>query len=479
MKKIITTFLIIAFIIFLIWMFEKFIIGVEDKWVCVGENWVKRGKPAAPRPKTGCGSESFEGISKDKKGNEETDKKEKNNKKDINYNIGETSRTRIGENSIEGINNGTKDTAVAPAFLNSEAINKTIKTAVKWIKKSQEPNGHFRYEYSPVSGTYSKSDLMARQSGALYVLGEVLKRDGANKYNLKDIVEKAIGYFKENSVAGEMNGYKFRCVLRTMSLCSLGATSLTLVGTLDLVEKHPELEDKYKNLIADYLNYILAMKKTGKGFRGFYYLNGNQSEGESDFSNGEAFLALVRYYEHNPVKEIKMMIDEAFDYFESHYSENWNYNFYLWGMAAVKGLYKIEPLEKYYNFAKEYTDWRVSGYKNKRNSSGNKCAYIEGVISAYSVLEPNLATDGEKKFYLEEIDFWLAKSKELQVGENGIINLKLGREIYQFKALEPEKAAGGFLTSLKPDKLFQRIDFTQHCLSSYLQKQTDIDGVKL
>ena len=371
-------------------------------------------------------------------------------------------------------NENEKDTVIIDP-LSVEEINGIIGAAVGWLKQSQELNGHFRYEYSPVSDSYSKEDHIVRQTGSLYVLGEVLKKDKYNKYGLKSVVENSVSYFEENSETGEFNGHKFRCILRAENTCTLGGVSLALVGILDLIEMYPELEIQYENLITDYLNFILAMKKPNEGFRMDYYMIGEQFKRESDFSNGEAFLALVRYYKHKPTKEVKTVVDDSFDYFNAEYGNERNYNFYLWGMAAIKDLYKIEPAKNYYDFVKTYTDWRISGYKNQRETSDNKCAYFEGVISAYSLLEPNI-TEEEKKYYLEEINFWLTKSKELQVDNNGFINLKFGEKI---KVLKPEKAAGGFLTGLEPDKLFQRIDFTQHCLSSYLQKQTDIDKLEI
>ncbi len=371
-----------------------------------------------------------------------------------------------------------KEEIISYTPLTDEEIDDIMAAGINWLKRSQEDNGHFLYEYSPLSDAYSKDDLMVRQTGALYILGEVLKKDKDNKYELKNTVINALSYFKDNSREGEFNDYQFRCIQRIENVCSLGAVSLGLVGILDLIEANPELEEEYQELLDDYLHYLLAMKKPNEGFRGFYYLTGNvQSEKESHFSNGEALLALARYYKYNPTAEVKTAIDDSFDYFNSQYSEgSWDYNFYLWGMAALKDLYQLEPKQEYYDFVKNYTDWRISGYKKQRNSLGNKCAYIEGVISAYSVIESKL-TEEEKEYYLEEINYWLFKSKELQVDSSGSIPFKTGDTVNNLKVLYPSKAQGGFLTGL--NKFQQRIDFTQHCLSSYLQTQTDIKHKKL
>ena len=407
-----------------------------------------------------------------------------NGNKDI-----EDNKTVVGEDettsediATDDIATSTKDEIIDNTInyipLTDEEIDDIMAAGVNWLKRSQEDSGHFLYEYSPLSDAYSKADLMVRQTGALYILGEFLRRDKENKYELKDTVINALSYFENNSREGEFNGYQFRCIQRIENVCSLGAVSLGLVGILDLIEANPELEKEHQKLLDDYLHYLLAMKKPDEGFRGFYYLTGNvQSEKESHFSNGEALLALARYYKYNPTDEVKTVIDASFDYFNSQYSEgSWDYNFYLWGMAALKDLYQLEPKQEYYDFVKDYTDWRISGYKKQRNSLGNKCAYIEGVISAYSVIESKL-TEKEKEYYLEEIDYWLFKSEELQVGGSGSIPFKVGDETHKLKVLYPYKAQGGFLTGL--NKFQQRIDFTQHCLSCYLQTQTDIKNREL
>lgn len=361
--------------------------------------------------------------------------------------------------------------------LTTEQLRETIINGTQWFKNAQENSGHFKYEYAPFLDRYIDDDNMVRQAGGLYVLGELYRKDPKNKLELQEIVEKAISYFEENTVEGELNDKEFKCLLKYSTRCSLGGTSLALIGIIDLVHKTPSLESEYQNLIEDYKNYILAMKLSGKGFRERYYLDRNQSTYESPFSNGEAFLALARYYKYNPDEEVKEVIDEAYDYFEEIYTEEWDNNFYLWGMAALKDLYESDPKEEYFLFVKDFTDWRVESYTANRESSRNRCAYIEGVVSAYSVLEKNISGE-EQQHYLEEINFWLAKSKQLQIKSSDFLRLAFNNNFLRKIRLEnKEKAIGGFLTaSTEP---VQRIDFTQHCLNSYLQKLVDIDGEEL
>ncbi|MFC1594895.1 hypothetical protein ACFL3E_00520 [Patescibacteria group bacterium] len=357
-----------------------------------------------------------------------------------------------------------KDESLAP-----EEINSIIANAVEWFKNSQEPSGHFNYEYSLVNDEYSNDGNMVRQMGALYELGEILVRDTKNVFNLKNSVKNSIQYARNNSVKRNLNSQQFLCVKKDKSRCSLGAVSLALIGVLDYVSVYPEEQAKYQDLINGYIDFILAMKKPDKGFRANYYLTTNQTNTESSFANGEAFFALVRYYKHNPTNEVKKVIDESFEYFDVIYRNEWDNNFYLWGMAAIKDLYASEPLLEYFEFVRDYTNWRIEGYKGLRKTKHNKCAYIEGVISAYSVI----------KTHEEEINFWLKKSQELQIMDNKITTSIIEDIEFPLYLKNPDIAKGGFLTGLEYDELLQRIDFTQHCLSAYLQKHVDINSAEL
>lgn len=364
-----------------------------------------------------------------------------------------------------------------PQPLTTNEIREVIENGTSWFKNSQEKSGHFQYEYMPFLDRYIDDDNMVRQAGGLYVLGELFRNDPTEKLDLEKNITKAISYFEENTIEGEMNGQSFKCLLKYEGRCTLGGTSLVLVGILDLVQTDESYHSDYHELIEEYKDYIMAMKVPTKGFRDSYYTDREQSASESSFSNGEAFLALARYYKYNPDEEVKEVIDEAYTYFEKIYREEWDNNYYLWGMAAIKDLYAMDPKEEYYKFVKDYTNWRVDKYKEYRGSIRNRCAYVEGVVSAYSVLEPNLSTE-EKEYYLEEIDFWLAKSEQLQVEPEDFLRMSYNYNFLTKQSIDDEeKANGGFLTAtIEP---VQRIDFTQHCLNSYLQKLVDIDGKSL
>ncbi|MCK5027394.1 MAG: hypothetical protein KAS07_03170 [Candidatus Pacebacteria bacterium] len=364
---------------------------------------------------------------------------------------------------------------VLPEEVSSEEIDNIVSRSVIWFKNAQEEDGHFRYEYVPYENKYLNDDNIVRQAGAMYVLGEVLRRDTNNVHDLKENVERAALYFEKLSLRDEYEGRQLQCVVSKEGsrTCVLGTTSLVLIGLIDLVKRYPALSSVYADRISDYAAYILATKKEGAGFRNYHYVGREeQNDKESSFSTGEALLALVRYYEFHPTDEVKQVIDDTFEYMQNDMP--FDFGLYLWAMAALKEMQQIVPNDEYVSYVKDYTDWRMVNFERYRGSTHNMCAYAEGVISAYSVLEPS-STNEEKEKYLEDINYWLGQSAKLQITKKDTDRLVYNNDTAYFATFaDPDRAIGGFLTD--KNELTQRIDFTQHCLSSFIQKKVDIDG---
>ena len=354
-------------------------------------------------------------------------------------------------------------------------LKETISKGVSWFKTAQEENGHFRYEYLPYEDKYLPLDNIVRQAGGLYALGEVASHDEENKLDLEETLQKSIGFFNSLSAKGEWNGYVFKCIKNSEhnDICQLGATSLALVGLIDAADRFPDIKEKYDDLIHSYGKYIVAMKKEGSGFRHAYNSGSSPSEEESSFSNGEALLALVRYYKYSPDEDVKKVIDDSFTYFNSE-DVPFDFPLYLWVMAAIKDMNELWEKEEYVEYVREYTKWRLNGFAHRKGSNHNMCAYVEGVASAYSVLRGNIEAE-ELDSIQNEINYWLRRSLDLQVGDSDVHRIIHAEDRSFFgEIVNKEKSFGGFLTD--QNELTQRIDFTQHCINSYLQQHVDING---
>ena len=187
---------------------------------------------------------------------------------------GETVSLETKLNELREYVSRMHDTQSGLPLTNME-LRTSIEQGILWTKNAQEPNGHFKYEYIPYENRYRDDDNIVRQAGTLFVLGEMLKRDGGDPYKVGGTMQKAIGYFASLSKEGTYKGKTFRCVTKskTSTRCDLGASSLALIGILDLVEASPERLPQYQSLITDYHTFILAMQKENGGFRNRFMTN--------------------------------------------------------------------------------------------------------------------------------------------------------------------------------------------------------------
>lgn len=358
--------------------------------------------------------------------------------------------------------------------VSDEVLRTSIDAGVDWLIHAQEENGHFAYEYLPFEDSYANDDNIVRQTGALFILAEVVRGDTKGDTKTNTAIEKAIAYFESLSPEHMYEDTEVRCITKSESskICKLGATSLALTALLGYVEVYPEKAKEYEDLIEGYVSFIKAAKKNGSGFRDQYTVGtGFKGETESSFSNGEALLALVRYYQYDQNKDVKDMIDETFEYLRP---QAFDTALYLWIMAALKDMHVLWPNEAYVSYTKDFTQWRIKGMHSARGTQHNYCAAAEGLVSAYSVLEGN-SSDADQQKLRKEIDFWNNKNLSLQIQEEDVLVLTKEDGTFVFKKVtDMKQSRGGFLTG--HDMPTQRIDFTQHCLSTQLQTLVDING---
>jgi hypothetical protein len=339
---------------------------------------------------------------------------------------------------------------------------------------AQEENGHFAYEYAPYEGKYLTGDNIVRQAGALYALGEVYRRSEDPRAVLEDGIEQAVSYFESLSVEAQGEGRNtesFVCIASTSqkASCKLGATALALTGLLSYVEDNPTRAKKYDELIEGYISFIILSQKNAGGFRDLYHVGDGFVDKESPYSNGEALLALVRAYQYQGDADVKRAIDSAFAYLKTTPHVN---PLYLWIMAALKDMQELWPKEEYITYARDFTAWRVAtGVYEKKNH--NYCPFVEGLASAYGVLDA-APKQGELLKLRTTIDSWLDYIETLQVDESDAYKVVFDEKGAPSlaKLAEPSRAHGGFLTAHSVPT--QRIDFTQHCITAYVQTLVDI-----
>lgn len=387
----------------------------------------------------------------------------------------ESKQVNVLEEQLEAVKTYLKNINVSPQKLTNGEMRDIILDGAAWLVVAQEESGHFAYEYAPYDNKYLRGDNIVRQAGALFGLGEVYRRQKESDAQIENSIKQAVKFFENQSQEGQVKGTKFRCVTNTAKSdhCKLGATSLALIGILGYVDGKPEAKDDYKNLVRDYTSYILVAQTEEGGFRDSFRKD-EFEDTESPFSNGEALLALVRAYEAKPDAKVKQSIDKAFQYLKVKGYDN---NLYLWIMAALKDMQTLWPNPEYVTYARDFTAWRMERAP-AINTDHNYCPYTEGLASAYSVLE-TMPLGGELARLHTELDRLNATHRRLQISDSDFYRVVRNTDgAFRIAQLaEPKLAVGGFLTGNSEPT--QRIDFTQHCVSTYAQTLVDIDGQSL
>lgn len=388
--------------------------------------------------------------------------------------IAQASSTTEAEHQIEAIKDYLTYSRGISASLTPAQLRNAIKAGADWAVASQEETGHFKYEYIPASDTYRADDNMVRQAGTLFMLSEVYKAQADKDPKIAVAIEKSISYFE--TVTRKGNG-TFSCIVKSehSNVCTLGSTSLALVGILNYVDVLPQKKAVYKEQIEAYKNYLLQAKFKDAGFSASYTPARGFEKKESSFFNGEAMLALVKYYRYRSDDEIQQILFDSFAYLAA--APTYDNNLYLWIMAALKDMQTLWPNPAFAAYARRFTIHRMAGTKTLHLNQHNYCPAVEGMTSAYSILKEQ--ADGSYVSDLKtEINYWLARTEYLQVSGTNPYHLAVINGVPQLLRFPNLKVAeGGFLTG--GDEVTERIDFTQHCLSAYLQALTAIESQPL
>ncbi len=347
--------------------------------------------------------------------------------------------------------------------LKDDQVSEIISLSIDWFKNVQLEDGSFLYQTNAESNLASDSQNFVRQAGSFYALSEVYKRDLDNFYDLDSTIRSFADFFRSNSVSGKYAGYSFYCVKDENEECRLGATALFLSGLINYSSRNTTFYSEFEKYIEGYKNFLLAMRIKDAGFMTSFANGKVNNEEESAFFNGEAFLALALYYKFNNDEKVLNEIVSLWPYFRDLYGKNFDGNFYLWGMLALKELYYVVDMNEIFDFTALYSRSRVKKFNRLKGSENSYCPFLEGISAANFILK-----DDKSEFALNfrnEFDFWLQKTSIFQI---------VSDEFYEFKIKNLRNSKGGFVSGISDPTL--RIDNTQHCLNAYLIKYIDLDG---
>jgi len=243
----------------------------------------------------------------------------------------------------------------------------------------------------------------------------------------------------------------------TYGNAAAGTVALALLT--ELIYTRASGDESFAALRSAWLDGLLALRIPGGGFR-----RDAASIDDSDYDNGEAWLALAVYADMHPndPRAMKALADLD-DVLMRRYSEAPTMYFVGWGGMAAAQRYRTTHDPKFLAYLQRYADYFAVRFEDRYSQADNNCAAMEGLTATLAVLSEAGESDTVR---VREIRAWLAreiaKLPRLQI-QPGQGELRLGGDAY-LRAPRLGEYAGGFLMGLYDPQM--RVDAAAHCLSA-------------
>ena len=244
-----------------------------------------------------------------------------------------------------------------------------------------------------------------------------------------------------------------------------GSYNNALAGTValalltEIVYSHASGDQSFAGLRAAWRDGLLSLRVPGGGFR-----QDPSSLDDSDYYNGEAWLALAVYGDLNKDDPgAAKALSDLDDALIRRYSEKPSVNFLGWGAMAAAQRYKTTNDPKFLAYLRQLGDAFVARYQRGFAADANNCAAMEGIGAIAATLKQAGENESDRARALRA---WLSgevtKLDRLQI-QPGQQGLTLGGEAY-LRAPRMAEYSGAFLAGIY-DPL-TRVDASGHCLSA-------------
>jgi len=244
-----------------------------------------------------------------------------------------------------------------------------------------------------------------------------------------------------------------------------GSYDKALAGTValalltEVVYSHASGDQTFAGLRAAWRDGLLGLRIPGGGFR-----QDPTSIDDSDYYNGEAWLALAVYGDSNQddLRSTNALADLD-DALLRRYSEKPSVNFLGWGAMAAAQRYKTTKDPKFLAYLRQLGDSFVARYQRGFATDANNCAAMEGIGAIAATLQQAGEIDTDRARALRG---WLSNEVtkldklQIQPGQQG---LTLGGDAY-LRAPRMAEYPGAFLAGIYDP--VTRVDASGHCLSA-------------
>lgn len=238
-----------------------------------------------------------------------------------------------------------------------------------------------------------------------------------------------------------------------------GTTALALL--VELEYRRVTHDDRFAPFRTAWRDGLLALRIPGGGFR-----ESPTSIDDSDFFNGEAWLALAVYAdtERNDRVVIDMLADLDARLMR-RYAEHPSSTFYQWGAMAAAQRWRTTGDPQFLDYLKQQAEVFTERFGRQIDEDDNACAPMEGLaVTQGAFVESGEGSSALAQRVVALLDREAAKLPSLQI-QRGQTQMKLGGEAI-LTAPHLAEFAGSFLWTRKRPET--RVDFAQHCLSALM-----------
>ena len=237
------------------------------------------------------------------------------------------------------------------------------------------------------------------------------------------------------------------------------AGTVALALLTEVVYSRASGDERFAAQREAWLEGLLALRIPGGGFRQDPTLID-----DSDYDNGEGWLALAVYSDAHPddtrAAAVLAQLDEVL---MRRYAENPSQYFFQWGAMAAAQRYRTTHDARFLAYLRRQGSDFIELSRKRLRPEENNCVAMEGFAAILATLRAageheSAATGTIGEWLLQEV----AKLPKLQI-QKGQRGLALGGEAY-LRAPRMADYAGGFLRGLYSP--VTRVDVGGHCLSA-------------
>lgn len=243
-----------------------------------------------------------------------------------------------------------------------------------------------------------------------------------------------------------------------------GTTALALLA--ELTYSGASGDDSFAPFRSAWRDGLLALRIPGGGFR-----ESPTSIDESDYFNGEAWLALAVYAEkHRDDERVRRALAEIEAVLMQRYSERPSNEFYLWGAMAAAQRWKTTSDPRFVAYLTRQSEVFADRFARQLDANANNCGAMEGLAATLQVFAGSGTLPGDLP---ERIRTLLSREADkvphLQI-QPGQTRMMLGGGA-TLTAPELPRFGGAFLAGLFTP--MTRVDAAQHCLSALMMIDAD------